>query len=136
MRHTNLQTGAKGCVSGVVSNRATWIETFQISQNNLPIEDTDTSTWEFTFKRCDSIELTLTSGSEITVTQGDIGTMFAIEVDISTSMCGDYHADLFETRADGNVTLLHPPDHDYYRILRSKLRWGRGDRMLPGSSTD
>jgi len=27
------------------------------------------------------------------------------------------------------VTLLHPPDHDYYRILRSKLRWGRGDRM-------
>jgi hypothetical protein len=103
MRHTNLQTGAKGWVSGVVSNRATWIETFQISQNNLPIEDADTSTWEFTFKRCDSVELTLTSGSEITVTQGDIGTMFAIEVDISTSMCGDYHADLFETRADGNV---------------------------------
>jgi NAD+ kinase len=30
-----------------------------------------------------------------------------------------------------NVTLLHPPDHDYYRILRSKLRWGRGDRMQP-----
>jgi NAD+ kinase len=27
------------------------------------------------------------------------------------------------------VTLLHPSDHDYYRILRSKLRWGRGDRM-------
>jgi NAD+ kinase len=34
------------------------------------------------------------------------------------------------------VTLLHPSDHDYYRILRSKLRWGRGDRMLPGQSTD
>jgi NAD+ kinase len=29
------------------------------------------------------------------------------------------------------VTLLHPPDHDYFRILRSKLRWGRGDRMQP-----
>ena len=28
------------------------------------------------------------------------------------------------------VMLLHPPDHDYYRILRSKLRWGRGDRAL------
>jgi len=28
------------------------------------------------------------------------------------------------------LTLLHPPDHDYYRILRSKLRWGRGDRAL------
>jgi NAD+ kinase len=33
--------------------------------------------------------------------------------------------------ADTSVTLLHPPDHDYYRILRSKLRWGRGDRMQP-----
>jgi NAD+ kinase len=32
--------------------------------------------------------------------------------------------------ADTCVTLLHPPDHDYYRILRSKLRWGRGDRVL------
>jgi len=30
------------------------------------------------------------------------------------------------------VTLLHPPDYDYYRILRSKLRWGRGDRMTAG----
>lgn len=34
------------------------------------------------------------------------------------------------------VTLLHPSDHDYYRILRSKLRWGRGDRILPGQSSD
>jgi NAD+ kinase len=24
------------------------------------------------------------------------------------------------------VALLHPHDHDFYRILRSKLRWGRG----------
>ena len=26
------------------------------------------------------------------------------------------------------VTLLHPPGHDFYRILRSKLHWGRGAR--------
>ena len=31
-------------------------------------------------------------------------------------------------RASRTVTLLHPPGHDYYRILRSKLHWGRGDR--------
>jgi NAD+ kinase len=31
-------------------------------------------------------------------------------------------------RASQAVTLLHPPGHDYYRILRSKLHWGRGDR--------
>jgi NAD+ kinase len=31
-------------------------------------------------------------------------------------------------RAPVSVTLLHPPGHDYYRILRSKLHWGRGPR--------
>lgn len=27
-----------------------------------------------------------------------------------------------------SITLLHPPGYDYYRILRSKLHWGRGAR--------
>ncbi len=31
-------------------------------------------------------------------------------------------------RAPVSATLLHPPGHDYYRILRSKLNWGRGAR--------
>jgi NAD+ kinase len=31
-------------------------------------------------------------------------------------------------RAPITATLLHPPRHDYYRILRSKLHWGRGGR--------
>jgi NAD+ kinase len=30
------------------------------------------------------------------------------------------------TTSSERVTLLHPPGHDYYRLLRSKLRWGRG----------
>ncbi len=38
--------------------------------------------------------------------------------------------------ADTHVTLLHPRDHDYYRILRSKLRWGRGDRVMGTQSTE
>ncbi len=29
------------------------------------------------------------------------------------------------------VTLLHPPGYDYFRILRSKLHWGRGARHGP-----
>jgi NAD+ kinase len=33
-------------------------------------------------------------------------------------------------RATISATLLHPPDHDYYRILRSKLHWGRGGRAV------
>jgi NAD+ kinase len=31
-------------------------------------------------------------------------------------------------RAPMSATFLHPPGHDYYRILRSKLHWGRGAR--------
>ena len=31
-------------------------------------------------------------------------------------------------RAPVTATLLHPLGHDYYRILRSKLNWGRGTR--------
>jgi NAD+ kinase len=32
---------------------------------------------------------------------------------------------------ESTVTLLHPPGYDYYRILRSKLHWGRGARLGP-----
>lgn len=38
--------------------------------------------------------------------------------------------------APASVTLLHPADHDYYRTLRSKLRWGRGDRTAPYNTSD
>jgi NAD+ kinase len=30
------------------------------------------------------------------------------------------------TTAAEEATLLHPPGHDYYKLLRSKLHWGRG----------
>lgn len=43
---------------------------------------------------------------------------------------------LMVTPSDEHVTLLHPKDHDYYRILRSKLRWGRGDRAIAPQSSD
>jgi len=34
------------------------------------------------------------------------------------------------------VTLLHPAGYDYYRILRSKLRWGRGERVASEENND
>jgi len=30
-------------------------------------------------------------------------------------------------RAAPTLTLLHPPDHDHFAVLRTKLRWGRGE---------
>ena len=33
---------------------------------------------------------------------------------------------LYIEAADAQITLLHPPGYDYYRLLRSKLHWGRG----------
>lgn len=43
-------------------------------------------------------------------------------------MLGDLnlHDRLIIGPAPNRVELLHPPGHDYYRILRSKLHWGRG----------
>jgi NAD+ kinase len=36
--------------------------------------------------------------------------------------------DRLEVRPAGErITLLHPAGYDYYRLLRSKLHWGRGD---------
>ena len=37
------------------------------------------------------------------------------------------HDRLEVTTAAERVTLLHPRGNDYYRMLRSKLRWGRGN---------
>ncbi|HEY5666603.1 MAG TPA: NAD(+) kinase [Gammaproteobacteria bacterium] len=31
--------------------------------------------------------------------------------------------------ADEKLTLLHPQDYNYYELLRSKLNWGRGNRL-------
>ena len=104
MRSTSFQSAAKAIVSGRVTSGATWIEQFEISENNGEVPDADTSTWKFVFKECDSGSpvLTLTSGSEITVTQNTTSTIFAINTDV-TGMCGDYRADLAQRTATGDV---------------------------------
>lgn len=101
---SSLQSGARGTVSGRVTSGATWIEQFELDQNGVEITDADTSTWKFVFKHCDggSAALTLTSGSEITVTQNTTSTIFAIDVDVS-GMCGDYQADLAQQTPAGKI---------------------------------
>lgn len=105
MRNNPLQSGAKGIVSGVVTSGATWVEQFELDQNGAQITGADTSTWKFVFKDCANGTpiLTLTSGSEITVTQNLTSTIFAINVAVS-NMSGDYQADLAQKAADGSIT--------------------------------
>jgi NAD+ kinase len=35
--------------------------------------------------------------------------------------------------ASAQITLLHPPGYDYYKLLRSKLHWGRGGYGSPST---
>jgi NAD+ kinase len=50
------------------------------------------------------------------------------EVTCDGARLGDLKpGDRLEVAASGGtITLLHPPGYDFFRLLRSKLRWGRG----------
>ena len=50
------------------------------------------------------------------------------QVTCDGSAIGDLNQgdNLYVEGADAQITLLHPPGYDYYRLLRSKLHWGRG----------
>jgi NAD+ kinase len=41
---------------------------------------------------------------------------------------------LYVESAGTQITLLHPPGYDYYRLLRSKLHWGRGGYGNPADA--
>jgi len=55
------------------------------------------------------------------------------EVTCDGVLLGDLPADgcLIVEPSPRRVILLHPPGYDYFRILRSKLHWGRGGRQGP-----
>ncbi|MGH8250890.1 MAG: NAD(+) kinase [Steroidobacteraceae bacterium] len=52
------------------------------------------------------------------------------QVTCDGALLGDLRADskLVIGPASEGVMLLHPPGHDYFRLLRSKLHWGRSGR--------
>ena len=64
-----------------------------------------------------------------------IGSEARAQVTCDGSAIGDLeHGDeLFVEGADAQITLLHPPGYDYYRLLRSKLHWGRGGAQRQAS---
>lgn len=55
--------------------------------------------------------------------------LFTVDGQMSQTLCaGDR---VVVERADRDLTLIHPPGYDYFKILRNKLQWGRGQRALP-----
>lgn len=66
--------------------------------------------------------------SLIEVRLGDRGEGHA-EVTCDATLLGAMEPEdrLMVRPAGRSITLLHPPGYDYFRLLRSKLRWGRGD---------
>ncbi len=57
------------------------------------------------------------------------------EVAADGHSCGALSPDdrLLIGAADKRITLIHPPGHDFYEILRSKLHWGRDSRVRHNS---
>lgn len=66
--------------------------------------------------------------SQIEVRLSDRGEGHA-EVTCDATLLGAMEPEdrLLVRSAGRSITLLHPPGYDYYRLLRSKLHWGRGD---------
>lgn len=105
MRQANSRTGAKFIWTNTISNGATWIESFELSQNDVEISGADTSTWKLTIKSNGAVVLTLTSGSQITVTQNTTSTIFAIDCPQGSidGLCGDYDCDFAEQTSGGDI---------------------------------
>ena len=53
------------------------------------------------------------------------------EVSVDGHSLGELHPDdrLLISESANRITLIHPPGYDYYGILRSKLHWGRDNRI-------
>ena len=67
------------------------------------------------------------SGSEVQLRMSDrMGCHAQVTCDGTKLGDLDQGDTLFIRSADAQITLLHPPGYDYYRLLRSKLHWGAG----------
>jgi NAD+ kinase len=75
------------------------------------------------------------SGSKIQLRMSDRFESRA-QVTCDGSALGDLEQgdNLYVEGADAQITLLHPPGYDYYRLLRSKLHWGRGGQHNNGDT--
>src|SRR5262245_24257504 len=93
-----LKTAARATLRREVSNGASWVEDFDITEDGAAVTDADTWAWEMTFYKCPggSVDLTLsTSAGTLTVVQGSSATTMQVRAYTGlTNLCGDYLCDL------------------------------------------
>jgi hypothetical protein len=121
---SSIKTGARGIISGFVSNGATWWEDVELTENGTVVTDADTWLWKLEIcKDPDTADLTLsTTDGTLNITQGASATTLEIRVVYSalTALDGDYHAYLWSldtsTAPDrlilwgrGTITFLNEP---------------------------
>lgn len=93
------QTGARGLITGVVSNGATWWEDLAITEDGAVVTDADDWTWRMTFRETDDdapvLTLTTADGT-LTVVQEAANTKLEIRVVYTalSALEGDYICDL------------------------------------------
>jgi hypothetical protein len=94
------ETGARGKISGTISNGATWWEDVELTEDGTVITNADTWTWRMTFRsdpNNDSADLTLsTTDGTLTISQGADATTLQIRVVYTalSAMDGDYICDI------------------------------------------
>lgn len=93
-------TGARGLLSGTISNGATWWEDLEITENGTVITDADTWTWKMTFRESAEDDATVlvlsTTDGTLTISQGTDATTVQIRVAYTalSALEGDYICDL------------------------------------------
>lgn len=92
-------TGARGKISGTISNGATWYEDVAITEDGAAVANADDWTWTLTLReRADdtTAKFTITTGSGLAISQGVDATVLQIRVARSLLMDldGDYVCDI------------------------------------------
>ncbi len=93
-------TGARGLISGVISNGATWWEDVEITEDGTVITSADTWVWRMTFRETDRDDATVlvlsTTDGTLTISQGADATTLQIRVAYTalSALEGDYICDL------------------------------------------
>jgi hypothetical protein len=105
--HSPGQSAARFIGQFVLSNGASWLDTFALDVDGAEIAGAGTSAWRLTLSdESGSSQFTASEAAgTLTVTQNTTYTLFALSVPAASlsGLCGSYAVDLVETTAAGQT---------------------------------